>query len=129
MHTTLITHLRHSFATSYFDAQSAHEGLGSVLASRVVPRPEWGCNFIDLVALLPEATIGLHKHGMEDSEIYIVMSGSGEMTLAGKVFQVEQGCVLINPPGGQHALRNIGQSLLRLIVLDLPSSSGRNYEH
>ncbi|CAI8893008.1 cupin domain-containing protein [Pseudomonas soli] len=128
MHTVPITRLSRSFATSYFDAQTAHEGQGTVLTSRVVPSPEWGCNFIDLVALLPEATIGMHEHTMEDSEIYIVISGDGEMTLADKVFKVEQGCVLINPPGGRHALRNIGRSLLKLVVLDMPSPSGKENE-
>ncbi|MFL7961028.1 cupin [Pseudomonas brassicacearum] len=120
MHTVPINRLSHSFATSYFDAQTAHEGQGTVLTSRVVPGPEWGCNFMDLVALLPKASIGIHEHGMDDSEIYIIISGEGEMTLAGKVFKVDPGFVLINPPGGRHALRNIGHALLKLVVLDIP---------
>lgn len=128
MQTVQINRLSHSFATSYFDAQTAHDGLGKVLTSRVVPEPEWGCNFVDLVALLPEASIGIHEHGMDDSEIYIVISGEGEMTLAGEVFKVSQGFVLINPPGGRHALRNTGQSLLKLAVLDIPGPQGREHE-
>ncbi|MBU0801269.1 MAG: hypothetical protein KKA05_09735 [Alphaproteobacteria bacterium] len=91
MQTVQINRLSHSFATSYFDAQTAHDGLGKVLTSRVVPEPEWGCNFVDLVALLPEASIGIHEHGMDDSEIYIVISGEGEMTLAGGSIQGRSG--------------------------------------
>lgn len=121
MHTVPMSLLSHSFTTSYFDAQTAHEGLGTVLTSRVVPEPEWGCNFMDLVVLLPEASIGIHEHGMGDSEIYIIISGEGEMTLAGKIFGVNQGFVLINPPGGRHGLRNIGHTLLKLVVLDIPN--------
>ncbi|PBQ09417.1 cupin domain-containing protein [Pseudomonas syringae] len=120
MRTVPINRLSHSFATSYFDAQTAHEGQGTVLTSRVVPEPEWGCNFMDLVALLPKASIGIHEHGMDDSEIYIIISGEGEMTLAGKVFKVDPGFVLINPPGGRHALRNIGHAFLKMVVLDIP---------
>ena len=120
MHTFAINRLSHRFKTSYFDAQRAHAGDGVVLTSRVVQN-SLGCNFVDLVALLPESSIGIHRHGTQDAEIYIIISGKGEITLAEQVFEVDQDFVLINPPGGIHALRNIGQTLLKLVVLDIPT--------
>lgn len=120
MHTFVINQLRHKFSTSYFDAQTAHGGHGVVLTSRVVQN-RLGCNFVDLVALLSESSIGIHQHGTHDLEIYIIISGEGEMTLANQIFEVSQGFVLINPPGGIHALRNTGHTLLKLVVLDIPT--------
>jgi quercetin dioxygenase-like cupin family protein len=121
MHTFTIGLQSYSFKNSYFDAQTAHGGDGVVLTSRVVQEPKFGCNFVDLVVLQPESSIGIHRHDIQDSEIYIIISGQGEMTLGGQVFEVSQGSVLINPPGGIHALRNIGDTFLKLVVLDIPT--------
>ncbi|WP_343476546.1 cupin domain-containing protein [Pseudomonas aeruginosa] len=113
--------LRHAFERCRFDAQVAHDGVGRVFACRALSGAIGiGLNFLDFVGIPPGCSIGRHRHGPSDSEIYIVVSGSGEMLLDGERFAVEPGAVLINTPQGEHELRNTGTTLLKLVVIDIP---------
>ncbi|WP_198155368.1 cupin domain-containing protein [Candidatus Burkholderia verschuerenii] len=79
-----------------------------------------GCNYIDLVALEPNTSIGLHRHGPHDTEIYVIVEGLGEMTIEDETLFVTTGDVVVNPPNGTHGLVNVGNILLKLVVIDVP---------
>jgi len=98
----------------------AHDGIGEILARRVRD----GCapsaiNFIDLVVVPAGRSIGLHRHAASDEEIYVIIAGSGCMTVDGDTVRVGAGDVIANPGGGTHGLVNDGAEALRLVVIDV----------
>ena len=114
----------YSFRAITLRETNAHSGRGVVRTARVADeRSHSGFNFIDMTEIPPGHSIGLHRHGKHDEEVYVVVSGSGEMTLGGATFAVHPGDVVVNPPGGAHGLRNTEADVLRIVVLDVPARS------
>ena len=100
---------------------NAHSGTGDVWTARVADqRSHRGFNFIDMTEIPPGHSIGMHRHEQDDEEVYVVVSGSGEMTLGETTFAIHAGDVVVNPPGGTHGLRNTASEVLRIVVLDVP---------
>jgi mannose-6-phosphate isomerase-like protein (cupin superfamily) len=108
-----------TFADAHFEAVVAHDGEGRISAARVLTRGErGGATFIDLVVVPPGCTIGEHTHDA-DEETYVIVRGSGTMTVDGTSLVVGPGDVIVNRPGGTHGLRNTGVDPLRLVVVDV----------
>jgi mannose-6-phosphate isomerase-like protein (cupin superfamily) len=108
-----------TFADALFEAVVAHDGQGRISAARVVAgRAGGGAEFIDLVVVPPGGTIGEHTHGA-DEETYVIVHGSGTMTVDGTSLVVGPGDVVVNRAGGTHGLRNTGVDPLRLVVVDV----------
>jgi mannose-6-phosphate isomerase-like protein (cupin superfamily) len=99
----------------------AHGGEGLIRFARVVERTglAGACNFIDLAELPPGTSVGSHTHAGSEEEFYLILTGTGEMTRNGEVFQVQAGDLIRNPPGGTHALRNTGSEALKIFVFEL----------
>jgi mannose-6-phosphate isomerase-like protein (cupin superfamily) len=51
------------------------------------------------------------------------VSGRGWMEVDGEMFAVSPGYVIVNPPGGSHALFNPGPGELRLVVVELKTTA------
>lgn len=98
----------------------AHGGQDRIEFCRVFQDTDFDapCNFVDYAILPPGASIGVHRHGA-DEEIYLVLSGSGTMTRDGEEFAVGVGAVIVNRAGGEHGLRNTGDTPLRLFVVEI----------
>lgn len=112
---------RLSFTGAWYTSKIAHAGSKEVLMFRALAnRGNLGCNYIDLVALEPNTSIGLHRHGRNDTEIYVKIQGMGEMTIEDETLVVTTGDVVVNPPNGTHGLVNVGKTLLKLVVIDVP---------
>lgn len=108
-----------TFADADFEALVAHDGEGRISAARVLARGGGGgAEFIDLVVVPPGCTIGEHAHGA-DEETYVIVDGSGTMTVDGTSLVVGPGDVVVNRAGGTHGLRNTGADPLRLVVVDV----------
>ena len=117
--------IRLAFRSSFYNASVAHDGRGAILVSRALDgRKDLGCNFIDLVAMQPGTSIGTHRHGGRDAELYVIIEGEGEMLMGNQRLRVSRGDVLVNPPHGTHGLSNLGDRLLKLVVIDLPVEHG-----
>jgi mannose-6-phosphate isomerase-like protein (cupin superfamily) len=111
----------YTFQDAMLEPTVAHEGVGQILTRRVEGGdPSQGANFIDLTILPPGASIGVHRHGPDNEELYIVVSGHGRMLLDGKEFDVGPGDVVVNSALGQHALCNLGSEPIRLVVVEVP---------
>jgi mannose-6-phosphate isomerase-like protein (cupin superfamily) len=111
---------RFSFGDCKFERTIDHGGRGEIAFSRVRDtRPDSGCNWLDLSVLPPRSSIGVHTHDPDDEEIYVVISGRGRMTVGEESFVVGPGDVIVNPPAGTHGLENIGDTDLRLVVVDI----------
>ena len=111
-----------SFDRSDFARTIAHGGTREISVARVLERVRGPLRFIDLSVVEPGADIGLHTHELDNEELYIVLSGRGWMTLDGRGFEVGPGHVILNRPGGAHALKNIGGETLRMVVIEVEAS-------
>lgn|SRR5262249_27432447 len=99
---------------------TAHSGRGEIFFARILDHVAGsGCNWLDMSILPPGASIGLHTHGVEDEEIYIIISRRGRMVVDNDTFMVGAGDVVLNQPGGTHALENTGDEDLRIVVIDI----------
>jgi mannose-6-phosphate isomerase-like protein (cupin superfamily) len=108
------------FESLEFERVIAHGGCAEIQFKRVVTAGAGGAyNFLDMSVVPPGSEIGKHTHSPDNEELYIVISGSGRMQLDTQEFDVGPGHVIINPPGGTHGLRNIGDTDLRLVVIEV----------
>jgi len=111
----------HTFETTAFSQEIAHDGNAFIFAKRVLQRPELGdANFLDLVIMPPGSDIGVHTHEHDNQEIYIIISGQGMMRVEDSEFPVGPGHVIVNRPGGTHGLINTGDGDLKLVVIEVP---------
>jgi mannose-6-phosphate isomerase-like protein (cupin superfamily) len=103
----------------------AHGGKGKV-GSRMVWGPEdFRSNFHSLVHCLlpPDTSLGYHRHdGVE--ECYIVIAGSGRMTVDDETRQVDQWDAIPSRLGGSHGLYNHTQEDLEVLVVAVCAEKG-----
>ena len=78
---------------------------------------DWAIKEIGWMRLEPGASIGMHKHEVNE-DAYIIVSGEGVFTdTAGKETPVKAGDITIARKGDSHALKNTGAE--PLIFLDV----------
>jgi len=112
-----------SFGSIRFEQVIAHGGSRPILSHRACEKSDGSAyNFLDFTIVPVGADIGVHTHQRDNQEIYVVMSGRGLMYLDGHEFEVETGHVVVNRPGGTHGLKNIGDTELKLVVIEIPLS-------
>jgi mannose-6-phosphate isomerase-like protein (cupin superfamily) len=99
----------------------AHEGVGTIgfarLTDRFPMRGQW--EFVDFASVPPGATVGLHEHAA-DEELYVVLRGTGLVTVDGTDHRLDARSVLVNPPHATHGIRNDGAEPLEFVVLKVP---------
>ncbi|HYW16100.1 MAG TPA: cupin domain-containing protein [Allosphingosinicella sp.] len=119
------TRRHYSFSTAPMRREVAHDGEGELETARVESSPD-GLEFIDLTSIPPGGTVGIHRHSPDNEEIYVIVSGEGAMTVEKETFSVGPGDVIVNDPGGEHGLRNVGTEELRMVVVQKsPMEPGR----
>jgi mannose-6-phosphate isomerase-like protein (cupin superfamily) len=98
----------------------AHEGQGSIEIARMFQTKKlagaW--HFIEYLVVPPRVTIGRHRHG-ENEEIYFIIEGQALMTLNGQEHEVKPGDFIVNPPHGEHGLRNESEVEVKLLVIEV----------
>ncbi|MDH6135579.1 mannose-6-phosphate isomerase-like protein (cupin superfamily) [Kitasatospora sp. MAA4] len=72
---------------------------------------EWAC-------LPPGAVSGEHLHTRTE-EVYVLLSGRGEISLDGRTVRVEAGDVVLTGLGTRHGLRNTGPEPLEWLVIEM----------
>jgi mannose-6-phosphate isomerase-like protein (cupin superfamily) len=113
---------RYSFNSVQFDQTVAHGGKLPILTRRIfVGDAMSSIRFIDYSLLPPGSEIGRHTHGIDNEELYLILAGNGLMYVDGETFEVGHGDCIINRPGGTHALENIGDTELKLMVIEVVS--------
>ena len=113
-----------SFAQTTLADVIAHEGVGSVRTARVVTQGQGsGFRFVDLTEIPQGRSVGVHTHGMDDEEVYVIVSGRGRMRVESEDVDVGPGDVIVNPPGGTHGILNVGSEPLRMVVLDIAAAA------
>lgn len=106
-----------------FDYINLHGGNGEILVQRYFEKlHDWKCD-IDIWELAPGVTEGVHTHDENDpeyglmDEIYVVLDGKAEMTIDGSLERLEKGDAVICKARSDHSLKNIGDSLLRVLFI------------
>jgi quercetin dioxygenase-like cupin family protein len=56
----------------------------------------------------------LPEHRHDETELYLVLEGAGEVTVDGIVREIRAGAAVFLPGGARHGIRNTGPSDLRL---------------
>lgn len=74
------------------------------------------CRLCGRLVLPPGASIGMHKHEMED-EVFIIERGKGILDDGHSQTNVESGDVILTGNGAEHALINNGNEPLELIAV------------
>ena len=64
--------------------------------------------------LHPGSSIGYHLQ--EKQEIYYIISGSGELTMNGKIIPVTTGDAILTMPGSSHGLKQTGGNDLAVLI-------------
>ena len=116
---------RYSFDAAELDQTVAHVGKLPILTRRVfVGDLKSSIRFLDYSLIPPGADIGRHTHGIDNEELYLIIAGHGLMYVDGDTFEVSCGDCVINRPGGTHALKNIGETGLKLMVIEIARRNG-----
>lgn len=69
--------------------------------------------------LEPATETRLHRHS-DSEELYHVLAGCGEMTLADRTFSLQPGDTVCIPPRTAHKIRNTGTEPLRFLCMCAP---------
>jgi glyoxylate utilization-related uncharacterized protein len=110
--------------------ENCHDGVGTIFVRQLLgieprlpgvpgfPEDFDSClRFLHETTLPPGTSIGLHEHEGNE-EIYFVVEGKGEMTVDGETAIMEPGDVCLTKSGSSHTFRNIGNTDLRIIVIE-----------
>jgi mannose-6-phosphate isomerase-like protein (cupin superfamily) len=113
-----------SFSSAKLREVRAHGAESKIRTARVLERETVSSlRFVDLTIVPVGGAIGLHRHDERDEELYVVIEGQARMLLDGESLVVGPGDVVVNRPGGEHALENNGTVPLKLVVIDVAAGS------
>ena len=109
---------RNFSAMNWILEEACHGGRGAIQFRRVLQEEfDSGIAFLDYTILPPGASIGYHLHP-ETEEVYVVLRGTGLMTVDGEQARVGPGDVVLNRRGGSHGLENNGTVDLAILVVE-----------
>ncbi|MGF1741776.1 cupin domain-containing protein [Vibrio profundum] len=100
--------------------QSAHGGEGDTELYEIWSKSDFSssCDFMDRQVIPPKSTVGYHQHG-NNEEMYIVLEGTGTMTVAGQQVTIKKGDMIKNPPYGEHGLVNDSDGNIELLIIQM----------
>ena len=105
---------------------NVHEGKGKVGVRQVWGhqdfRTNWG--FVAHCVVPPGASVGYHRHDVIE-ETYIIMAGSGRMTVDDETEEVHVGDAIPNRLGGSHGIYNHTQEDLEMLVMAVCMEPGQ----
>jgi len=82
----------------------------------------WG--YVDHLIVTPGSSEGLHEHASV-GEVYYVLSGDGEVTVAGETAAIRKGDGVPILPGEAHAIINTGPQDLELMIIGIATEKGK----
>ena len=103
-----------------------HQGKGEIGVRMIWEHSDFRTNwyFAAHVLMPPKTSIGYHRHETIE-ETYVVVSGSGRMTVDDETEEVYTGDSIPNKLGGSHGLYNHTQDDLELFVMAVAMERGQ----
>lgn len=101
----------------------SHRGKGTIQGIRLYGDNDFDTpvKFLGYSVIPPGNSIGYHGH-RDDEEMYIILEGTGVMTVNGEARPVKAGDVVLNKPWWKHGLENDGSQPLKLIIFEVGRS-------
>jgi quercetin dioxygenase-like cupin family protein len=96
-----------------------HPVFGGVRIAKLVGSSDQCGTSVSLLEIDPGTTIDEHVHAIQSDSI-LILEGRGEAYVNGEWKEVGVGDYVMVPPGIRHALKNTGQSVMRLHVTHCP---------
>ena len=91
-----------------------HDGGGNTTAYNFFSKAN-DCKLVFRKRILhPGSAIGYHLQ--KEDEIYYIISGTGEMKMNGKTFEVKTGDAILTRPGSSHSLKQVGKDDLVIMI-------------
>ena len=108
-----------NFLTMPSKSGPSHDGVGDVRNTYAYNTGDFDSplRFVIYCEIDPGHSIGYHRHGANE-EVYVILEGTGRMTVNGEVREVVPGDVLLNKPGWEHGLENHSDTLLKILVFE-----------
>lgn len=112
--------IRNFLKSEFEPLENCHDGIGTLKNVTVFNKEDFKTNisFINYTVLPPETSAGIHQH-KDDEEVYIILEGSGIMTVDGESRSVTKGDVIINRPFGSHGLLNNSKEEMKILVFEV----------
>lgn len=121
--------VRHLGEVTNYKVDNCQGGEGSIFVSQILgydallpmegfPEDSESFHFVHLTTLPKGASVGEHFHA-DNEEFYLVIKGRGEMTVDGDKFVMEQGSIGLIKNGRAHAMKNIGDDELLMVVVEV----------
>ena len=100
--------------------QNAHDGIGEIRNVFLFGEQDFETplRFVIYSEIEPGDSIGIHRHE-DNEEVYVILEGTGEMTVNGETRAVKQGDVLLNKPFWSHGLVNTSEAVLKILVFEV----------
>ena len=113
------------FDRSLLEYNRSHQGKGAVGSRQIWEARDFRTNFGSLAhALLPPgASVGYHRHDTIE-ECYVIMEGSGRMTVDDETIEVVPGDVILNRLGGSHGIYNHARDELEFFAVAVCGEKG-----
>jgi uncharacterized cupin superfamily protein len=111
---------KRNFLQSQLEAlEHCHEGVGTLRHQTLFGNTDFESKlrFFNYTILPPGSSIGYHTHG-NDEEVYVILEGSGVMTVDNEIERVAAGDVIVNRCFGSHGLVNDSDKDLRILVFE-----------
>ena len=104
----------------------SHGGKGEILARMVWSAADFTTNFGFLAhAIMPPGTsVGYHRHDTIE-EVYVIVNGSGRMTMDDETEEVHPGDVILNRLGGSHGIYNHTDAEIEFFAIAVCMEKGR----
>lgn len=81
------------------------------------PEANHNFHYVHRTTLPVGGAVGEHPH-QGNEQFYLVLEGTGEVTLCGKVFPVKPWSLALIRSGGSHGIRNTGQTPLTYLCVE-----------
>lgn len=96
-----------------------HGGKGEILFRELFKETDFNSplEFFHETLVLPNSSIGYHKH-KGNEEIYYIVQGKGLMTVDGEKRVVHKGDAVITHSGSSHGLINTQNKPLKILVFE-----------
>lgn len=105
----------------------AHKGKGEIYARTIWEHPDFRTNFgfLGHGLLPPDTSVGYHRHDTIE-EVFVIMSGSGLMTVDDETREVVPGDAIFNRLGGSHGIYNHTKAPLEMFVVAVSLEKGKS---